>query len=137
LSKPDCYKALFTGLPNKPERLYLIQNSSARLLKKMKRRKHITPVLTALHWLPVSFIIDFKVLRLMFKALNGLWPFYLSDWLTTIRPQEHSGSLLLANWRIPLKINVMLHLLIRPLNGGKGNLKKSGKQPQSMSLSTS
>ena len=30
-----------------------------------------------LHWLPVKFQIDFKILQLMKKAINGLVPFYL------------------------------------------------------------
>ncbi|KAF7648774.1 hypothetical protein LDENG_00152180, partial [Lucifuga dentata] len=44
------------------DRLQLIQNSAARLLTKTKKREHITPVLATLHWLPVSYRIDFKVL---------------------------------------------------------------------------
>ncbi len=35
----------------------------------------------SLHWLPVRFRIDFKVLSLIFKCLNGLAPPYLSDLL--------------------------------------------------------
>ena len=42
-------------------------------------REHITPVLAALHWLPVAFRIDFKILLLVYKALNGQAPLYLSD----------------------------------------------------------
>ena len=42
---------------------------------------HITPVLESLHWLPVKFRIVFKVLLLVYKALNGMAPPYLSDML--------------------------------------------------------
>ena len=31
----------------------------------------LTPVLKSLHWLPVSYRIDFKVLLLVYKSLNG------------------------------------------------------------------
>ena len=42
---------------------------------------HITPVLATLHWLPVKFRIDFKILLLAFKAVNGLAPAYLPNLL--------------------------------------------------------
>ena len=49
---------------------------------------YITPVLKSLHWLPVCFRIDFKILLLVFKALNGLSPSYLSDLLLTYEPSR-------------------------------------------------
>ena len=49
-------------------------------------REHITPVLKSLLWLPVRFRIDFKVLLLVFKCLNGLGPSYLSDLLLPYQP---------------------------------------------------
>lgn len=36
-----------------------------------KRSDHFTPILATLHWLPVNFTVDFKVLLLVFKSLNG------------------------------------------------------------------
>uniref|UniRef100_A0A8C4X2X7 Reverse transcriptase domain-containing protein n=1 Tax=Erpetoichthys calabaricus TaxID=27687 RepID=A0A8C4X2X7_ERPCA len=59
-------------------RLQLVQNAAARLLTGSSRSQHITPILKTLHWLPVSFRIDFKILLLTYKALNGLAPAYLS-----------------------------------------------------------
>ena len=50
------------------ERLHLTQNSAAQLLIRTKRREHISPLLAAAHWLPVT-----KVL-LTYKTLNGLVP---------------------------------------------------------------
>ena len=49
-------------------------------------REHITPVLASLHWLPVVFRIDFKVLLLVYKAINGLAPSYLRDCLPDYVP---------------------------------------------------
>ena len=40
---------------------------------------HITPVLASLHWLPVNARSDFNVVLLIYKALRGLAPTYLSD----------------------------------------------------------
>ena len=40
---------------------------------------HVRPLLYNLHWLPVKFRIDFKILLLTYKAINGLAPFYLQE----------------------------------------------------------
>ena len=63
-----------------------MQNAAARLLTNTHRRVHITPVLNSLHWLPVLFRIDFKLIMLVFKALNSLAPLYLSELLTIRDP---------------------------------------------------
>ncbi len=71
-------------LPKKTIRqLQLIQNAAARILTRTRTSEHITPDLRSLHWL--TFRIDFKVLVLVYKSLNGLGPKYIADMLT-----EHS-----------------------------------------------
>ena len=71
---------LSSELPLKvTQKLQLIQNAAARLVAGSGRRDHITPVLKDLHWLPVRFRAQFKVLVLTFKALNGLSPVYLKE----------------------------------------------------------
>ena len=58
--------------------------------KGTKMREHITPVLMHLHWLPVKFCIDYKILLFTYKGLNGLAPNYISD---MIKPVVHSRTL--------------------------------------------
>ena len=84
----DYCNALYAGLDQSSlSRLQLVQNAAARLLTGTKKRDHITPVLASLHWLPVCFRVDFKILLLVFKCLNGLAPLYLSELL-----HQHSPS---------------------------------------------
>ena len=52
---------------------------TARMLKRIPRRNHITPVLRELHWLKIHDIIIFKILLLTHKAVDNTGPEYLCD----------------------------------------------------------
>ena len=51
-------------------------------------RDHITPVLKDLHWLPVHWRIQYKVLLLVYKTQHGLAPSYISQLLEPYRPSR-------------------------------------------------
>ena len=53
-------------------KLQRIQNSVAWLVCSTPRFNHITPILFSLHWLPVAYSIEFKILVLTFKAIYQL-----------------------------------------------------------------
>ena len=66
--------------------LQRVQNLAARIVTRTRRHEHITPVLHSLHWLPVSYHIQYKVLLLTFKALIGQAPSYLTELLQPYQP---------------------------------------------------
>ena len=70
-SRIDYCNVLYTRLPKNRKPFQMILNSAAT---KTKRRDHITPILKSLHWLPISYRIDFKALLLVFKSLKGVGP---------------------------------------------------------------
>ena len=54
-----------------------VQNAAARLISKQPKFSHITPVLYQLHWSPIKYRIEFKILLLTFKAIHGMAPDYI------------------------------------------------------------
>jgi hypothetical protein len=60
--------SLFTSISNANfVRLQYIQNSLAHVETRKQKYDHITPSLKSLHWLPVRYRCDFKVLTLVYK----------------------------------------------------------------------
>ena len=54
-----------------------------------KKHDHVTDHLIKLHWLPISQRRIFKILLLVFKALNGQGPIYLAEMLVPCSNSEH------------------------------------------------
>ena len=87
-----------------------LQNAAARLIPNVPHCSHTTPVLCSLHWLPVKFRFDFKIL-LAFKPISapifGHAPGYLID-LIAIKEQQRynlrsAGGLILKYPTLKLK----------------------------------
>ena len=79
-----------------------VQNAAARVICKISRYEHITPSLYNLHWLPVSYRIQFKILLLVYKTVNGHAPLYLSELIELKTPgrynlRSNSDTLLLKH----------------------------------------
>ena len=89
-SKLDMNNGLLYGISkDKIDRIQRVQNAAARLVTRIPKYEHITPVLKSLHWLPISQRISYKILLLTFKSLMGCAPSYLQD-LIQISNQSRS-----------------------------------------------
>lgn len=77
---PSGYRdPLFAGLPKKVcKKMQLVQKAAAKVLPKIKKMDHMTPLLKTRHWLSVCFRNDFKVILLVFKASTLILQTYLT-----------------------------------------------------------
>jgi len=91
-----CNSFLFGMSDELVERLQQIQD---RIVTGRQRYDHITPILKELHWLPVIKRIQFNILMMTYKALNGQAPIYLTELLhekANNRTLRSSGELILV-----------------------------------------
>ena len=92
-SRVDYCHGLLHGLPAyQPQKLQRVQKAAARQIFLERKYCHITPLLQKLHWLPIKYRIQFKILLITFKAIHGLAPSYIVD-LICVKPLNTRYSL--------------------------------------------
>ena len=80
LSKLDYCNSLYFGCTVAVIRqLQVIQNRACRVIFGMSRTESVNQKLKDMHWLKVNERIEFKLLLLVFKSVNGLAPHYLNE----------------------------------------------------------
>ena len=78
LLRLDYCNGILYGIPKyQRDKLQRIQNIAARMISGTQTTDHITPILKNLHWLPVEARINFKILLITYKILNGQSASYL------------------------------------------------------------
>ena len=78
LSSLDYCNALYFGIEHHLiNQLQCIQNSACRVIFGLKRKEYVAGQLKELHWLKIQERIEFKLLTLVYKCLNGITPQYI------------------------------------------------------------
>ncbi len=111
----DYCNVLYTCLnKSSMDRIQVVQNTAARLLTRTTRRLHVTPVLKALHWLPIGFRVHFLILVITYRALHGQAPSYVHDllhahYITPGRSLRSSdiGFLTIPRTRLKTRVTVL------------------------------
>ena len=108
-SRLDYCNGILYGLPDcLLHKLQRVQNACARLIFREQKFCHVTPLIYELHWLPIKYSLDFKILLTTFKILNFLAPTYLSSLISLRLPSKYnlrnsSDNLLLSYPRFKSK----------------------------------
>lgn len=92
-SRLDYGNALLYGTnTNIISKLQRVQNTAARLITRKRKFDSITPVLISLHWLPIHYRCQYKLLLYVYNAQHGKAPSYLQNLITPYKPSRSLRS---------------------------------------------
>ena len=75
MSDLDYINAILINLPKREiQKLQMIQNMATKIVLCKKTYESSQESLLELHWLPIHRSIQYKVLTLVYKGINGLAP---------------------------------------------------------------
>ena len=95
VSKLDYCNSLLAGLPAyQLEKVQSILNYAARLIYGRRKYNHVTPLLgDDLHWLRVLQTVRYKSCLIVYKAMNGLSPSYITSYCRSVSSVQGRSTL--------------------------------------------
>ena len=84
--------------------LQRVLNVAARFVAGASSRTHVSDIMKSLHWLPIAYLIRFKLYVLVHGVHNGTSPSYLTDTTTPISSlpgHRHLRSVMTTEYNIP------------------------------------
>ena len=72
------------------DRLQKVQNAAARVILQLSKFDHITSTFVDLHWLPIKFRVQFKLLLIVYKSLHNQALDYINDLLSLKTESNYS-----------------------------------------------
>ena len=101
-SRLDYCNSLFYGLPQvQINKIQRVQNAASRLNLKQPKFCRVTLVLSQLHWLPIKYRTEFKILVMTFKAVHGVAPDYICK---LISRKKSTGYSLRSGKKVMLEV---------------------------------
>ena len=98
----DYDNATLAGLPTcLLNRFQSVLNEAARSIAGLRRSEHITDALASFHWLRAPERIKFKLAVIVYRALHGAVPQYLSDQLQYVADLQTRRRVAFAH-RLPV-----------------------------------
>ena len=87
----DYANSILPGLTKSSiHQLQRVQNVAARIVLQRKKYKSSSKCLEELHWLPLKYRMNFKVVSFVFKYIHGLAPSYFEK-LITLQKLRRNG----------------------------------------------
>ena len=94
LARTDYCNSVLAGLPAITlAPLKRVMNSAVRLVAGLGVRDRVTPAIRGLHWLPVTFRVQYKLCLMIQSSVNGRSPEYVTDVLVPMSSLHCRASL--------------------------------------------
>ena len=84
-------------------KLQNVQNFTARIITRLQKLDHITPVLTELKWLSVESVLIYRDYILVFKCFRGLAPDYSAKKFKKRSEIHNTGAPNVNFWKISIR----------------------------------